>query len=93
MKINLKNLLVQTMSGVVLGNVKNIILETEGQTVLQYEVGNLFAKKYLISREQVLSIDDQKMIVDDSAVKPEEKDIRENKINIEPEGVAMDQSL
>ena len=93
MKINLKNLDVETKAGIRLGNVRDVVLETEGQEVMQYEVGNLFSRKYLISRGQVVSINDQKMIVDDSAVKPEEKDIRENKINIEPEGVAMDQSL
>lgn len=93
MKVELQKMRVETKSGIFLGNIKNIILDTESQTILQYEVGNLLSKKYLINQEQVVSIDNEKMVVDDNVVKIESKNVIKNKINIEPEGVAMDQSL
>lgn len=64
----LKTLSVKTKSGQVLGHVRDFILQTDGQSILQYEVGGLFSKKYLISREQVLSIDSEKMVVEDGVV-------------------------
>lgn len=90
----LKKLEVQTKSNLILGKVQDLILETEGQNILQYEVSKLVGKKYLISREQVISIDENKMIVEDSVDSElkEEKDAK-SKIAIEPEGVMMDQSL
>lgn len=93
MKINLKNLSVRTVSGVELGNIRDIILDTESQIVLQYEVSSLFGNKYLISREQVISVDNEKMIVEDDLTGVENKNIKESKVSIEPEGVAMDQSV
>ena len=93
MKVTLKNLPVKTKSGIDLGSIRDIILDTESHTILQYEVGNLLSKKYLINREQVVYIDNEKMVVDDNVVKIESKNVIKNKINIEPEGVTMDQSL
>ncbi len=86
-----KNLPVETKSGLKLGNVKDFVLETDGQSILQYEVGGLFGKKYLISREQVLSIGNEKIIVDDEVITAE-KDLslsegKNEKIDMEP--VAM----
>lgn len=69
MRINykrLKLLPVQTKSGIKLGSIKDLMLETEGQNVLHYEVGGMIGKKYLVSREQVISIDDKKMVVEDN---------------------------
>lgn len=83
---------VQTKSGAELGYIKNIILETDGQTILQYEVGGLVGKRYLISREQVISINDEKMIVDDNAVSVGtglDLSAKKIKINVEPEGAVM----
>lgn len=91
MKVNLKNLKVQTKSGVNLGNVRNVVLDTEDQIIWQYEVGNLLSKRYLISPSQIISIDNQKMVVEDNVIKIEIKNMVENKINTEPEGVTMDQ--
>mgnify|MGYP001566347236 FL=1 len=86
----LKKLEIETKSGVVLGHVKNIILETEGQNVLQYEVGGLVGKKFLISREQVISIDEKKMVVDDNvAGEKESEEEGRRKVVIEPEGAMM----
>lgn len=88
MRINLKKLLklsVETKSGIVLGKIKDITFETEGQSILQYEVGGLVGKKYLISREQVVSIDEKKTIVDDGVVKIEsEIGIERGKVGVSP---------
>jgi len=90
MKVKLIKLKVQTKLGFGLGIIKNIIFDTESREILQYEVGGLFGKKYLISRDQVISIDNKKMIVDDSVVEIENKKVSDQKINMETEGVAMD---
>ena len=97
MRINfsqLKTLSVQTKSGIVLGKVKDLVLEIEGQTILQYEVGGLVGKKYFINREQVLNIDEEKMIVEDSVVGvvSDEGGVK-GEVMVEPGGAVMDQSL
>ncbi len=91
--VHLKKLEVQTKSGVILGKVQDLILETEGQNILQYEVGKLVGKKYLVSREEVLNINEEKMIVEDTVVGESEKEEKEKeKVVAEPEpfGVAQD---
>lgn len=81
----LKKLSVETKSGFVLGKIKDIIFETEGQSILQYEVGGLVGRKYLISREQIVSIDDKKMIVEDNVAKIENKiGIERGKVDVSP---------
>ncbi|MFZ2190047.1 MAG: hypothetical protein WA057_01000 [Candidatus Magasanikiibacteriota bacterium] len=72
MRISLKQfkkLIVETKLGIKLGFVKDMVLDTEGQNILQYEVGSLVGKKHLVSREQVLNIDSEKMVVEDSVLK------------------------
>ncbi|HQF57020.1 MAG TPA: PRC-barrel domain-containing protein [Candidatus Magasanikbacteria bacterium] len=91
MKINLKNLKVQTKSGVNLGKVYDIVLDTKEQIIWQYEIRNLLGKRYLISPLQIISINNQKMIVEDNIIKTRIENIVENKINREPEGIVMDQ--
>ena len=97
MRINYKNLKllpVETKSGQVLGYIKDIVLETEGQSVVQYEVGNLFGKKYLVGREQVLSIDESKIIVDDNVLKIENEIPSQIKLGgVDVSTAMMDQSL
>lgn len=91
--VHLKKLEVQTKSGVILGKVQDLILETEGQNILQYEVGKLVGKKYLVSREEVLNINEEKMIVEDTVVGESKKEEKEKeKVVAEPEpfGVAQD---
>lgn len=90
----LKNLDVETKSGLKFGCVRDFVLETDGQNILQYEVGGLFGKKYLISQEQVLSIDSEKMVVEDSVMGVDSSrdltDVKSEKIDMEP--VAMRES-
>lgn len=84
--------MVETKSGMALGHVKNIILETEAQNVMQYEVGGLLGKKYLVGREQVISFDEKKMIVEDNVIVLKNGEIMESgKIMIEPGGAMMDE--
>ena len=72
----------------VLGHVKDIVLETEGQSAMQYEVGGLVGKKYLISREQVINFSENKMIVEDNVIRIESK-IEIEKANIDVSPVTM----
>lgn len=91
---NLKLLPVETKLGFVLGHVKDVIFETEGQSVIQYEVGNLFGKRYLISREQVLSINESKMIVEDNVLKIENESTVEIKLGgVDVSTAMMDSNL
>ena len=97
MRVEIKNLMrleVQTKSGVALGHAKDIVLETEGQSVIQYEVGNLFGKKYLVGREQVLSIDESKIIVDDNVLQIENESVEKIKIGgVDVSTAMMDSNL
>jgi len=67
----LKKLKVVTKSGTLLGRVTNCTFDTESQTVIQYKVhGPLLSTKYfLVSRDQVYSIDEKKMVVYDTVIK------------------------
>ncbi|MBT4120516.1 MAG: hypothetical protein HOA57_03030 [Candidatus Magasanikbacteria bacterium] len=68
--LQLKKMIVETESGLRLGKVFNMIIDTEGQSVLQYEVGNYFNKKqYLVSRDQVVKFEDRRMVVEDNVKK------------------------
>ena len=84
---NLKKLIVETKLGIKLGSVKDIVLDTDGQNILQYEVGGMIGKKYLVSREQVLSIDSEKMMVEDNVLKINNEERVDGRIDVEP--VAM----
>lgn len=73
---NLINLAVFTQSGISLGKISDIEIETESQTILRYEVKkNFFDQPLLIHRDQVISINAKSMVVEDTAVKEIEKGI------------------
>ncbi|OGY91081.1 MAG: hypothetical protein A3H70_04280 [Candidatus Komeilibacteria bacterium RIFCSPLOWO2_02_FULL_48_11] len=87
---------VATKSGERLGKVASFNLESGSQTVHQYQVGSLglgklFAKDLIIHRDQVVSIDDKKMLVDDlvvSALALEKKN--RNQKTLPAEAVTLD---
>lgn len=86
----LKKYSVETSSGVRLGYVRDIVLESEGQMIAQYEVRPyLFSyKKYLISRDQIVRFENDKMIVDDNLALEKSK-IQEEKPVPKAEPVLM----
>ncbi|MBU2575644.1 PRC-barrel domain-containing protein [Patescibacteria group bacterium] len=68
---NLKDLPVETQSGQQIGRLESIIIDIDSQSIYQYVVKpsgikNIFEKELLISREQIISINKDKIIVDDS---------------------------
>ncbi len=71
----IKNLPVVTKSGQILGKVKDIEINIETQNISKYIIKSnqitkrLAGKELIISPGQVISIDDQKMIVEDGTVK------------------------
>lgn len=81
MTISHKNLIglpVQTKSGLLLGKIRGFEIESDGQNILCYIVKsrNLIDKlltekvgEIIISRNQVVSLDEKKMVVDDASVK------------------------
>ena len=75
----LKSLPVRTVSGILLGRIQDIVLETEGQLVAQYRVkpSVLMGKEYLVGRDQIVRIDADALIVDDAVLRtgisPEKK--------------------
>ena len=86
----LRKLEVVTVSGVALGRVCDAIFETDGQTILQYEVRKYcwFGQKFLINRNQVVRFEEKKMIVDD-AVKSVESVVEKRKDDVVAEVGAM----
>jgi len=87
MRINLKQLkkfVVETKSGMHLGKVLDVVLEIDGHSIVQYEVGGLISKKYLINREQVMSISDKKIIVEDNVGSIEVKKVHGSAHSPEP---------
>jgi sporulation protein YlmC with PRC-barrel domain len=81
MRINYKNLIglpVETKSGLLLGKIKSFEIDSETQNILRYTIKsrNLISKllseeanELIIGRNQVVSINEKKMIVEDGAVK------------------------
>ncbi len=69
----LKHYSVETVSGVKLGHVSDIVLDTDGQMIAQYEVKEsiISAKEYLIGRDQIARFEDKKIIVDDNVIRKE----------------------
>lgn len=64
---------VAAKSGERLGKIAGFNLDSESQIIYQYRVNplglsNLFAKELLIHHDQVVSLDDKKMVVDDLVV-------------------------
>jgi uncharacterized protein YrrD len=87
----LKKLPVETKSGDMLGHVGDVVIDVDGQNIAQYEVKSsmLSTKKYIISREQVVSITSKKVIVEDAVVSQKEDRLQMKKSEARPEAVAM----
>lgn len=67
----IKNLLVVTQSGTRLGIIVDMELETDSQSILRYVVqrGQILGRLHdplLVHRSQVVSLSDEKMIVEDN---------------------------
>jgi sporulation protein YlmC with PRC-barrel domain len=73
-KNDLINLPVYTRSNQHLGRVADFEVDPQTQQIVRYEVksggiiGDLLSKELLVSREQVVSISPEKMVVEDTAV-------------------------
>lgn len=74
----LKQLQVETISGKELGSIVDIIFEIEGQLVAQYVVhpsmSIISRKEYLVSRDQVVRFEKEKLIVEDNVIKEKESE-------------------
>ncbi len=85
---DLKNLSVFSQSGINLGQIIDLEIDSESQSVIRYVVrrGRLvsrFQKSLLIHRQQVISISQEKMVVEDAVAK--EVIESEEKKNIAPQ--------
>lgn len=77
MLINHKKIIglsVETQSGQRLGEIAGFAFDSETQTIYQYQVrssglSGIFAKELLVHRQQVISISEEKMLVDDLVYK------------------------
>ncbi len=73
-KGELINLPVYTQSGEHLGKVADFVFQPDGQTIIQYHIKSgtllreLLEKELLVSREQVISITNERMVVEDSVI-------------------------
>ena len=87
----LKKMSVETKSGSVLGKVRSIMFETEGQLVAQYVVRLSFigGVEYMINRDQVIKFEKDKIIVDDSVGLKRGIEERSKRPDSSPEPIAM----
>lgn len=87
----IKQLSVETASGIKLGRVSDIVFDTEGQLVAQYLVKHsiISDKTYLISRDQIIRFENKKIIVDDNTVKAESKEEEKKRPAINPGSVSI----
>lgn len=67
---------VETRSGTPLGKVVGFTLDEASQSILSYEVkrGRIMSDHLLVHRGQVLSLTEEKMTVEDAAVKEDARD-------------------
>jgi sporulation protein YlmC with PRC-barrel domain len=70
----LKKMTVETASGKLLGKVSNLVLEMDGQLIAQYivkpsmtQASGWKSEKYMISRDQIIRLEEKKIIVSDGA--------------------------
>jgi sporulation protein YlmC with PRC-barrel domain len=88
----LKKLAVETLSGTAIGHVNDVVIDIDGQHIIQYQVKHsLFGgKEYLISRDQVVRFEEQKMVVYDTALPKELGKFKKESITpMRPEAVAL----
>lgn len=87
----LRALQVETVSGVQLGHVHEVVFETEGQMMAQYVVkaSLLSAKEYLISRSQIVRFAEKKLVVDDGVKSIADTSVEKRKPAVSAEPVAM----
>jgi uncharacterized protein YrrD len=98
----LKKLRVETKSGVHLGSVHDVVFDIDSHIILQYKVRNFVIGKtdYIINREQVISFDDNKIVVEDNISKEEKTNpptlkLRRTrkKIDISPEPLVVREKI
>lgn len=72
---------VETVSGQLLGKIHGFVIQLETQAIFQYQIKPIgltgfFAKDLLINHNQVVSINKEKMLVDDLVYKQIESETR-----------------
>lgn len=87
---DIKKKVVETKSGTKLGKVCNLIIDTDSDTISKYEVSSgLLGKKLLISPTQIISYEQNKIIVKDNIDLGKEADNTPPAEKANPEPVAM----
>ena len=81
---------VQTQSKQALGKLDGLVFEIESQSIFQYIVRpagitHIFDKELLINREQIISITDKKIIVEDAVYKSIQEE-QKTKTQLQTEG-------
>lgn len=95
----LKQLSVETVDGIVLGFVSDVIFETEGQLIVQYVVKesllkHINQKEYLISRDQIVRFEEKRLLVDSSVKLEKESDGVKKKVKpFSPKPIPMRETL
>jgi sporulation protein YlmC with PRC-barrel domain len=73
----LKKMQVETISGIKLGKIQEVIMDIENQMLVQYDVkaSGLAKENYLVNRDQIARFEPKKIIVYDTVVNKKEKKI------------------
>ncbi|OGH59789.1 MAG: hypothetical protein A2725_02110 [Candidatus Magasanikbacteria bacterium RIFCSPHIGHO2_01_FULL_33_34] len=89
----IKSKVVETKSGTRIGKVCDLLINTEQDFITHYEVKTKLVggDNILISREQIIRHEQNKIIVDDNVKLIEAKEIKQNS-NINPEPIAMSET-
>lgn len=86
----LKGLQVETVSGLSLGHVHDLVFELDGQLIAQYlaKPTLISQKEYCIGRDQVVRFEEKKLIVDDTVRPAATGGETKKKLAVMPEPVA-----
>lgn len=87
----LKKMQVETVSGVKLGKIQEVIMDIENQMVVQYDIkaGGIGKENYLVNRDQIARFEVKKIIVYDTVLSKKEKKLIPRMPVVPESGVAM----
>lgn len=88
---DLRKLTVETELGDDLGSVCDVIVDVDSSCIVQYKVRSsvLDREPLLVSKNQVLSISHEKMIVRDSVIRDRKENSRVQSGSVDPEPIVM----
>ncbi len=87
----LKSLRVETVSGNRLGKVRDLDFDVDSQMIIHYEVTGMLPRsaKYMIHRDQVEKITEEKMVVYDTVTPIDDGEKKKKDVPAAPDAITM----